>query len=238
MTGASRGIGKGICLELGAAGYRVHCLSRSSRKSDDGLRDLGLYRRLPEEEELTVEKTAEQVSQEGGWGIAHILDVSNDADVSTTISEIATSEGRLDVLVCSAYTVPTQKLRGNFWEQGIEMWDDVNGVGLRSCYMCCVAAAKPMIETAKKNEEFAPLIALVSSFGGQSYTFNVPYGVGKAAIDRLAKDMSFQLSEHNVATTSIYPGLVKTECNQEMVKMGTWAEASGGLSLEDGETAR
>ena len=82
----------------------------------------------------------------------------------------------------------------------------------------------------------APLICLVSSFGGKSYTFNVPYGVGKAAIDRLALDMGYQLKAHGVATTALYPGLVQTEANREMVRLGTWDEASGGLDLSGGET--
>ena len=64
------------------------------------------------------------------------------------------------------------------------------------------------IETAKKAPASAapPLIVLVSSFGGKAYTFNVGYGVGKAAIDRLALDMSVQLRKHGVATAALYPG--------------------------------
>ena len=56
-----------------------------------------------------------------------------------------------------------------------------------------------MIRTAAAAGE-APLICLVSSFGGKAYTFNVAYGVGKAAVDRLASDMAFQLKPHGVAS--------------------------------------
>ena len=62
-----------------------------------------------------------------------------------------------------------------------------------------------MIQTANTQAASAPppLIVLVSSFGGKAYTFNVAYGVGKAAVDRLANDMGFQLAKHNVATVSL-----------------------------------
>ena len=106
------------------------------------------------------------------------------------------------------------------------MWDAVKGVGLRSVFAACTAAVPLMIETRKAQPSAgAPLICLVSSFGGKSYTFNVPYGVGKAAIDRLALDMGYQLKAHGVATTALYPGLVQTEANREMVRLGTWDEA-------------
>ena len=55
-------------------------------------------------------------------------------------------------------------------------------------------------------------------------------------VDRLAGDMALQLKKHGVATTALYPGLVRTEANLEMVDMGTWDEASGGLDLDVGET--
>lgn len=281
VTGASRGIGKGIALELGQAGYAVHCLGRSTRNANaerDIAAEMGPYRRLPENEELTVERTAEQgknaarsetcttililltslaaVSSLGGRGVAHVCDCSVDGEVAFTIRSITESEGgRLDCLVCSAYSVPAQKLRDDFWKQGMEMWDAVNGVGLRSVYATCLAAAPSMIETAKvreyrvsdelvapPNKRYArslaqlpnsspPLMCLVSSFGGKSYTFNVAYGVGKAAVDRLANDMALQLRSHDVATVSLYPGLVRTEANLEMEKVRSSSERSDELRM-------
>ncbi|KAH8059787.1 hypothetical protein JL721_9208 [Aureococcus anophagefferens] len=191
VTGATRGIGKGIALELGRAGYAVHAVGRSSRSDPDRdvSAEMGEYRRLPADEELTVERTAEQVDALGGRGAA-----------SAT---------------AAAYAVPSQKLRDDFWKQGMAMWDAVNGVGLRAVYASCLAAAPPMIETAQKHADATPLIALV---------------------DRLAGDMALQLKKHGVATTALYPGLVRTEANLEMVDMGTWDEASGGLDLAVGET--
>ena len=161
--------------------------------------------------------------------------------MAKAISSVAEAEGRLDVLVCSAFSTPPGKLRDDFWKQGVDMWDACNGVGLRGVYSTCVHATPHMIETAKAQASgrgAPPLIVLVSSFGGKSYTFNVAYGVGKCAVDRLANDMGFQLAKHDVATCSLYPGLVATEANLEMEVRGTWKEASGGLELAGGETPK
>ena len=61
------------------------------------------------------------------------------------------------------------------------------------------------------------LIINVSSGGGLRYLFNVAYGVGKAACDRMAADCAMELKKHNVAMVSLWPGAVKTEKVQDMV---------------------
>jgi NAD(P)-dependent dehydrogenase (short-subunit alcohol dehydrogenase family) len=55
------------------------------------------------------------------------------------------------------------------------------------------------------------IIFTISSWGGMSYIFNVPYGVGKSACDRLAADMAKELKQYNVTSLAIYPGIVGTE---------------------------
>jgi len=240
VTGASRGIGRGIAVELGRRGMTVYVLGRSSRarqSSGDALsedRQLSVSR-ATSELDLTVESAAEAVTSAGGRGRPLPCDCGDDIDIERALQEVADTEGRLDVLVCSAYSTPPGKLRGPFWEQPMSMWDAVNGVGLRGVYATCRAATPLMIQTATSTER-PPLICLISSFGGKSYTFNVAYGVGKAAVDRLARDMAYQLADSGVATVSLYPGLVRTEANLQMERDGTWEEASGGLDLSDGET--
>ena len=258
VTGASRGIGRGIAIELGAKGYTVYCLGRSSRSTTGSppSSDVDDDHRRPVAAglDVTVESTAEQVTERGGTGRGISCDLSHDGTIETILQQIYEREQRLDMLVCSAYTTPNylkkktnQGLRGEFWTQPMEMWDVINGLGLRQVYAACRAAAPYMIETAASNQDALPssssspgppppLICLVSSFGGKSYTFNVAYGIGKAAVDRMAMDMSYQLRKYGVATTALYPGLVKTEANLQMVVDGTWDEASGNLDLDQGES--
>jgi len=234
VTGASRGIGRGIALELGSAGYKVYCLGRSSNKKNI---EIDFQRAVANGLDLTIESAADEITKRGGIGIAVPCDLQKDGVIEDILTELKEKEGKLDLLVCSAYTTPpaSSSLRGEFWKQDLDMWDYVNGIGLRQVYAACRAAAPILIDTAAKANK-PPLICLVSSFGGKSYTFNVAYGVGKAAIDRLSTDMSYQLSKYGVATTTLYPGLVQTEANNQMVIDGTWDESSGGLDLSIGET--
>ena len=238
VTGASRGIGRGIALELGSAGYTVYCLGRSSRTQSEAI---DYQRPVADGLDLTVESAAEEITQRGGIGIAVPCDLGKDGVIEEILEKtVRPKEDRLDVLVCSAYTTPPTGIRGEFWKQDLDMWDYVNGLGLRQVYAACRAAAPMLIETAETKKAVAnnqpPLICLVSSFGGKSYTFNVAYGVGKAAIDRLSLDMSYQLAKYGVATTTLYPGLVQTEANMQMDEDGTWDEQSGGLDLSLGES--
>lgn len=234
VTGASRGIGRGIALELGSAGYTVYCLGRSSRTQQ---LSVDYQRPVADGLDLTVESAAEEITKRGGIGIAVPCDLGKDGVIEDILENtIKSKEDRLDLLVCSAYTTPPTGIRGEFWKQDLDMWDYVNGLGLRQVYAACRAAAPILIDTAKVSKNQPPLICLVSSFGGKSYTFNVAYGVGKAAIDRLSVDMSYQLAKYGVATTTLYPGLVKTEANMQMEEDGTWDEQSGGLDLSLGES--
>lgn len=232
VTGASRGIGKGIALELGRAGATVYAVGRSTRNNAERVNE----RALPDSEDLTVEATAEGVTRLGGKGVAVPLDASDDAALAKLVTRVREDAGRLDLLVCSAFSTPPglnqASFRDVFWLQGAPMWDAVHNVGLRSAYVLCCNAAPLMIETAAAHGS-RPLMALISSFGGKAYTFNVAYGVGKAATDRLAKDMAVQLTPHGVDTTAIYPGIVATEGNLELDRRGEWAAASGGFSFTE-----
>jgi dehydrogenase/reductase SDR family protein 1 len=82
-------------------------------------------------------------------------------------------------------------------------WDTINGVGLRNHYLCTVYAARLMAPHR------AGLIVNVSSIGGLKYLFNVAYGVGKAACDRMAADCAAELRSANVAMVALWPGPVR-----------------------------
>ncbi len=192
VTGASRGVGKGIALGLGEAGATVYVTARGAQTRAP----------LPG----TAEETATLVSALGGEGVAVTCDHRHDEEVAAVFERIDRERGRIDILVNNVFAIPDGPLfNTSFWEQPIEFWDTMHDVGLRSHYVASVFAAKRMV-SAKDG-----LIVNVSSFGGKRYAVNVAYGVGKAGVDRLARDMAHDLRPFNVTSVSLWPGIVRTE---------------------------
>lgn len=188
VTGASRGIGRGIALQLCQAGATVYITGR----------------RLD-----TLRAAAEEAQSRGGQCVPVVCDSSQEDEVRSLFEQVDREQkGRLDVLVNNAYAgVQTIIDNGKkaFWESPASMWDDINNVGLRGHYLCSVYGARLMVPAGRG------LIVVISSTGGLQYLFNVPYGVGKAACDRMAADCAHELRRHGVSYVSLWPGLVQTE---------------------------
>ena len=193
VTGASRGIGRGCALELGAAGAVVYVTGRTLEEGKAPLPG-------------TIGATADEVTGLGGRGIAVPCDHRNDAEVEALFERVAREAGRLDVLVNNAFLIPKELTSGRpFWETPISNWDDMLDVGTRSAYVASRFAARIMVP-AKRG-----LIANISSSGAAEYAWHVAYGVGKAALDRVTADTAHELREHGVTVVSLWPGLVLTE---------------------------
>ena len=194
VTGASRGVGKGIALGLGEAGATVYVTGRSTGSATAG-------RALPG----TIDETAEAVTALGGRGIAVRCDHAVDEEVTALFARVRRDHGRIDVLVNNAFAIPDGQLVAPFWTQPISFWDTMHTVGLRSHYVASVLVAPMMIEARRG------LIVNVSSFGAKIYAVNVAYGAGKSGVDRMARDMARELRPHGVAAVALWPGIVRTE---------------------------
>ena len=225
VTGASRGIGKGIALELGALGMTVYVTGRTT---EGGM--------LPG----TINETAAEITALGGEGRAVACDHHNDEQVEATISKIVEEHGKIDVLVNNVFSAPELAawLGTPFWQLPPRAWDEVIGIGCRSHYMASLHAAPSMVAQG------SGLIVNVSSDGAVQYAHNVPYGVGKAAVDKMTADMAHELKDHGVAAISVWPGLVKTELvmfgaktrddGSQYLDLG----GEGAFDLKDAETPR
>jgi NAD(P)-dependent dehydrogenase (short-subunit alcohol dehydrogenase family) len=199
VTGASRGAGKGIALELGAAGATVYVTGRSVVEGT-GPRIRG--EALPG----TVGATADEVTAMGGTGIAVRCDHAKDDEVEALFRRVEQEQGRLDILVNNAYAVPDTLLVDKpFWDQPLSLWDEMTDVGLRSSYVASVFGARIMVPRR------SGLIVFTSSYGGGHYSHSVSYGVGKAAIDRMAADVAHELRPYDIASVSLWLGLISTE---------------------------
>uniref|UniRef100_A0A914CKT0 Uncharacterized protein n=1 Tax=Acrobeloides nanus TaxID=290746 RepID=A0A914CKT0_9BILA len=206
VTGASRGIGRGIALQLGEAGAKVYITGRDhkSRKNDP---------RFP-----TLERTAEEITKRGGKGIPVVVDHSDNAQVKKLFEKVANeNNGQLDILVNNAFSGADsgEALLNSkkFWEDEPEIWDLVNNVGLRSHYVASVYAARLFVKHGHGG-----LIVNTSSQAAKQYAISVANGVGKAGVDRLTVDTALELKPHNVTVISIWPGLTKTEYMQKIVE--------------------
>ncbi|MGE0880678.1 MAG: SDR family NAD(P)-dependent oxidoreductase [Acidimicrobiia bacterium] len=212
VTGASRGIGKGVALELGKAGFTVYLTGRPKAQREAGL--LG-----------DLHQAAEEVTALGGKGIAVECDHHDDQSVATAFDVVRAAGEGLDVLVNNVFSVPELGKAGRkpFWEQPISAYDEPMIVGARSHYVASYFAAPMMIEAGHG------LIVNISSTGAVTYANSVGYGVGKAAVDKITTDIGYELAKRNVAVVSLWPGtFVYTELN-----------TSRGLAeLPPGETPR
>lgn len=201
VTGASRGVGKGIALGLGEAGATVYVTGRTVKNKTD-VEKLG----------GTVQDAAKAVTEIGGTGIAIPCDHTDDAQVEAVFKRIAKENKKIDVLVNNAWAGYERMREGRvftyfkpFWEQPFWRWNAMFDAGVRAAYTSSAFAARIM--TRKKSG----LIVNISFWAAQVYLGNTQYGASKAAVDKMSEYMAHELKKFNVAVVSLYPGLVRTE---------------------------
>ncbi|WP_029111570.1 SDR family NAD(P)-dependent oxidoreductase [Mycobacterium sp. URHD0025] len=192
VTGASRGAGAGIAHALGSHGCTVYVTGRTRDGSGD---------RRPG----TIDETSARVTSAGGTGIAVAVDHGDDDQVKALFERIAHEHGRVDILVNNAAIIRDEMMgRTKFWEEPVNVIDTLD-VGLRSSYVATVFAVPLMIPQRKG------LVTFSSSSGAVHYAFGPAYGVPKAATDKMAADMAFDLREFGVAAVSIWMGSLLTD---------------------------
>jgi len=183
VTGASRGVGRGVATALADAGARVFATGRTIVNAD-----------LPA-------------------GITRLTcDHTDDAAVAGVVERIADTTGRLDILVNVAWGGYERMVEDGkftfiapFWEQPAWRWDAMMTAGVRGAFVASQHAARMMVAARRG------LIVHISYWAAQKYLGNTIYGVAKAATDKMTADMARELRPHGVTVVSLYPGLVRTE---------------------------
>jgi NAD(P)-dependent dehydrogenase (short-subunit alcohol dehydrogenase family) len=191
VTGASRGLGRGIARAFGSKGATVYLTGRAV----DG----------------SLEQAAAEVDARGGRGIAVACDHRDDEQVRALFGRIRKQSTLLDILVNNAAAVYPEALLapGGFWEKPLRLVDMVD-VGMRSNYVASYFAAPMMVE-AKRG-----LIVNISFYGSVSYFHGAAYGAAKAGTDKMTHDMAVDLAPHGVSAVSLWPGFIMTDALARM----------------------
>ena len=203
VTGASRGLGKGTAIELGAAGATVYVTARTLDR--------------PGDRSGTAAETANAVTEAGGIGISLRCDHTDDAQTQAVADRIAADAGRLDILVNSVYSTPGMMSSTGpgvpggapFWQTPVDSWDVAFTLAVRGSFVMTQKAVPLMIERGG-------LIVHIASAGSGTYFQSVLYGAGKCASDRMMRDMARELRDTPISCLAVWPGWVVTDQTELM----------------------
>ena len=194
VTGASRGIGKGLAIGLAGRGATVVCAARTVTEEPGGLPG-------------TIHDTVAAIEAEGGRALAVRCDIGEPDDIERLVATTADTYGRIDVLINNAMA-PT---RTTFEASTVDQWDESMRVNVRSLYLLCRAVVPHM---AKRGG--GSIINVSSGGAGHESTPFMPpgyviYAVAKAAMERFSSALAPELRDFGVVINALRPGAVKTE---------------------------
>ncbi|MFD1953134.1 SDR family oxidoreductase [Paenibacillus thailandensis] len=217
VAGATRGAGRAIAVELGAAGATVYCTGRSVRGQAS---DLG----RPE----TIEETAELVTANGGRGIAVQVDHTDEEQVKRLFRRVAGEQGgKLDILVNDIWGGEKYiDWNAPFWEHSLANGLLVQDRAVRTHMLNSYYAAPLMVGCG------SGLIVEVTDGTGYRYRGNLYYSLAKISVIHLAQAMAADFAPHRIAAIAVTPGFLRSEemLDYYGVKEHNWRDAiTGGL---------
>lgn len=216
VAGATRGAGRGIAMELGAAGATVYVTGRTTRDRQSE------YRR-----QETIEETAELVSAAGGKGIALRVDHLVADEVRGLVERIRADQGRLDILVNDVWG--GEKLFE--WDKSVWEHDLENGLGLLrlgiDTHLITAHFALPlMIE--REGGLLVEVTDGTAEYNAEHYRLSPFYDLAKVAVNRMAWAHAKDLARHGATSVSLTPGWLRSEMMLDHfgVTEGNWRAAT------------
>jgi len=209
VTGASRGAGRGVAIELGAAGATVYVTGRTTAREQPpgyaGILGLSKLSALPG----SIDETAAAVTEHGGRGVAVRCDHTDDADVAELFARVRRDEARLDLLVNNAWGGHESfdgVFDAPFWKHPLSHWDAMLDRGVRNHLLASRHAAPQLVQQGRG------AIVTTTFWDRDRYLRgNLFYDLAKAAMNRLAFGMAEELRPHGVASVALSPGWMRTE---------------------------
>lgn len=209
ITGSSRGIGRGIAVELAGAGFDV--VVNYARNAD------------------AAKEVVARVEERGTR--AHVVgaDVSVAADRQRLVDEAYAAFGRVDLWVNNAGVAPTR--RADILEADEESFDRLININLKGPYFLTQQVARRMIEQIENGIVARPKIVIVSSVSAYAVSTNRgDYCITKAGLAMAAQLYAQRLAEYGINVYEIRPGIIETDMT------GAVKERYDKLILEDGIT--
>jgi 3-oxoacyl-[acyl-carrier protein] reductase len=188
VTGASRGIGRAIAVDLAANGYDVALLGR----------DAGA---------LAETAAAVAAARPGAQAVVHAVDVTDSAALDAAVAAVVAGFGRLDAVVANAGQ-SHDGLILRFKPADLDRLLDVN---LKSAFALSAAVAKPMIKQRNGAIVFVSSIVGISGNAGQT-----AYAATKAGLLGLTRSLAKELGSRNVRVNAVAPGLIETAMTADL----------------------
>ncbi|GAA0739564.1 elongation factor P 5-aminopentanone reductase [Clostridium oceanicum] len=189
ITGASRGIGKSIALELTKCGASVII---NYKKDEKGALE-----------------TLEKVEKLGGYGEIHKSDISKYNEAKELIEYIVKKFGKIDILVNNA---GISKI-GLFIDMEEDDWDNMMSVNLKGVFNCTHNVVKHMI----KNKS-GRIINISSMWGNIGASCEVIYSASKGGINSFTRALAKELGPSNITVNAIAPGVIDTDMNKSLTE--------------------
>jgi NAD(P)-dependent dehydrogenase (short-subunit alcohol dehydrogenase family) len=212
VAGATRGAGRGIAVELAAAGAKVYCTGRSVRGAPA----------TPGRPE-TIDETAEMIAEAGGQAVAVRVDHTVEAEVEALAARLTADEGRLDILVSDIWGGDELvQWDQPFWSQDMAAVRTLVDRAILSHWITARHLA-PMMLAANRG-----LIVEVTDGANAGYRGNLLYDFAKAGVARLAYGMAWDLARTRVTALAITPGFLRSEAMLDIfgVTESTWREGA------------
>ena len=192
VTGASRGLGKAICLSLAAEGVKVAVN----------------YRQNPEKAQAVVDQIQQKFGTEA---ITVLASVSNENDVISMFSQVHEKLGTVDILVNNAAVCPT----GWVSEMPTEEWTQTIDINLNGTFL----TSRQFVKTLLAEKKTGRIINIVSqaAFRG-STSGHAPYDASKGGIVSFTIALARELAPHGITVNAVAPGLIMTGMIAEAVK--------------------
>ncbi|MDP9418369.1 MAG: SDR family oxidoreductase [Actinomycetota bacterium] len=210
VAGGTRGAGRGIAVELGAAGATVYVTGRSTRA---GRSDMD----RPE----TIEETAELVTAAGGTGVAVACDHSSPDQVAALVARVRSDAGQLDVLVNDIWGGdPLTEWGTPFWHLDL---GKVRALWERAVVTHLITSQHVVPLMLERGRG---LIVEVTDGDGSQYRGSLGYDLVKTAVNRLALAQAEELRPHAITALAVTPGFLRSEAMLDGfgVTEGTWRD--------------